>query len=253
MKQIILITDGCSNVGVSPVVAAAHALAEGITVNVIGVIDQGEIGVLGAGEIEEIARAGGGMSRIVNTKQLSQTVQMLTRHTVMQTIQQAVNRELQQVLGEGSIESLPPEKRGQVVEVMDELGETAALQVVLLIDASASMKPKLSAVEEAIRDLMLSLRARSGKSEMAVCHFPGPAGSGQEFQLDLPWTQDMGKIKQLFSKINMRGTTPTGPALLQAIDYMTAGDHSLGASDQAHLIQGAADHNKGGLLSDYIV
>ena len=67
MKQILLITDGCSNVGVSPVIAAAQAQTEGVTVNVIGVIDHGELGVLGSEEIQEIAAAGGGMSRIVNS------------------------------------------------------------------------------------------------------------------------------------------------------------------------------------------
>ena len=84
MKQILLITDGCSNVGVSPVIAAAQAQTEGVTVNVIGVIDHGELGVLGSEEIQEIAAAGGGMSRIVNSGQLSQTVQMMTRKTVLQ-------------------------------------------------------------------------------------------------------------------------------------------------------------------------
>ncbi len=60
MKQIILITDGCSNVGISPVIAAAHAKAEGIVVHVVGIADTGEIGDLGAVEIHEIAQAGGG-------------------------------------------------------------------------------------------------------------------------------------------------------------------------------------------------
>lgn len=59
MKQILLITDGCSNVGVSPVIAAAQAHTEGVTVNVIGVVDQGELGMLGTEEIREIAAAGG--------------------------------------------------------------------------------------------------------------------------------------------------------------------------------------------------
>ena len=43
MKQILLVTDGCSNVGVSPVVAAAQAYAAGITVNVVGIVDQGDL------------------------------------------------------------------------------------------------------------------------------------------------------------------------------------------------------------------
>ena len=63
MKQILLITDGCSNVGLSPIVAAAQAYSEGITINVVGVLDGGDVGEYGAKEIQEIAHAGGGMSR----------------------------------------------------------------------------------------------------------------------------------------------------------------------------------------------
>lgn len=255
MKQIMLITDGCSNVGVSPVVAAAHAREEGITVNVVGVVDHGTIGELGAAEIEQIARAGGGMSRIVQPHQLSQTIQMMTRKTVVQTIQHAVNRELQQILGsrgsdgEGgasgsaasgtvakaaenpyakesgaypgggaSVEDLPPEQRAQVVRVMDELSETTPLKVALIIDASASMKPKLAAVEEAIRDLMLSLQAREGRSEMAVFHFPGPRSS-DETVLDLDWTSDLSGVRSIFHRIQMKGATPTGPAIFKVIDF----------------------------------
>jgi Ca-activated chloride channel family protein len=173
MKQILLITDGCSNMGVSPILAAAYALEDGISVNVVGVIDYGTIGELGSLEISEIAKAGGGISRIVGTQKLAQTMQMMTRKTVAQSIQQAVNKELKHILGNSRLEDLPPHRRSQVVEVVDELTETTPLQVALLIDASASMKPKLNAVEEAIRDLMLSLQAREGLSELAVFHYPG--------------------------------------------------------------------------------
>jgi len=216
MNQILLITDGGSNVGVSPVVAAAQAYEEGIIVNVAGVIDEGSIGEYGASEIAEIARAGGGMSRIVSTKQLSQTVQMMTRQTVVGTIRQAVNQELRQVFGVSSVEALPPPKRAEVVRVMEDMGETTPLRVALLIDASASMKPKLLAVEEAIRDLSLSLQARSGESMAAVFHFPGEQES---CVLDTPWTSSTERFGSLFGKLRMRGTTPTGPALLRAIEY----------------------------------
>ena len=47
MKQIILVTDGCSNVGVSPVSAAAQAYEEGVVVNVIGIVDRSEYGEYG--------------------------------------------------------------------------------------------------------------------------------------------------------------------------------------------------------------
>lgn len=78
----------------SPVLAAAHARQEGITVNVVGVVDYGTIGELGSREIADIAKAGGGLSRIASTSQLAQTIQMMTRKTVVQTIQQAVNKEV---------------------------------------------------------------------------------------------------------------------------------------------------------------
>lgn len=254
MKQILLITDGCSNVGVQPAVAAAQARELGIAVNVVGIVDYGTIGVLGGREIEDIAQAGGGISRIVQSHQLSQTIQMMTRKTVVQTIHQAMNKELRQILGADgadSVEALPPDQRAEVVRVMDDMSEQSQLRVALLIDASASMKPKLAAVEEAIRDLMLSLQARIGKSELSVFHFPGPHG-GEEAVQDLEWTDDIGRAKRLFQRLNMRGTTPTGPALLKVIDYYQYDSHtsSSSAEEQTYQQEGTGTD---GIWSDYIV
>ncbi|KHL91752.1 hypothetical protein QW71_32890 [Paenibacillus sp. IHB B 3415] len=218
MKQILLITDGCSNVGESPVLAAAHARQEGITVNVVGVVDYGTIGELGSREIADIAKAGGGLSRIASTSQLAQTIQMMTRKTVVQTIQQAVNKEVKKILGEGSLEELPPQQRSQVVTVVDELTETSPLRIALLIDASASMKPKLGAVEDAIRDLALSLEAREGRSELAVFHFPGHTSS-EDAVLDMDWTRNVSEVRSLFSRLKMRGATPTGPAIFKVLEH----------------------------------
>lgn len=218
MNQILLITDGCSNVGDSPVVAAAQAFAEGIVVNVAGVVDEGAIYEHGAAEIDEIARAGGGMSRIVTSRQLAQTVQMMTRKTVVGTIRQAVNEELRQLFGVESVAALPPAKRADVVQVMEDLSETAPLRVALLIDASASMKPKLVAVAEAIRDLSLSLQARKGQSSVAVFHFPGDSDR-EPCVMDCSWTDSPGRIEALFGKLRMRGTTPTGPAIMHVVGF----------------------------------
>ncbi|TVY06788.1 vWA domain-containing protein [Paenibacillus cremeus] len=258
MKQIILITDGCSNVGISPVVAAAHANAEGIVVHVIGVLDDSEIGEHGAEEIHEIARAGGGMSQMVQPAQLSQTVQMMTRKTVVQTIQQVVSKELQTILGHSKLESLPPNQRSEVVRVIDELTETTELRVALLIDASASMKPKLQAVKDAIYDLQLSLQSRMGDSWMAVFHFPGNLSGEQEVEMDLNWTRDLANLNRLFYKLNMKGTTPTGPALLKVVQFMTANaDDSKGEAspkgERETETKGRAQAGEDGMLSDYVV
>lgn len=250
MKQILLITDGCSNVGENPVTAAAQALAEGITVNVVGVVDDGTIGELGAREIGEIARAGGGMSRIVGSRQLSRTVQMMTRMTVAGTIRQAVNHELKQLFGLESVGALPPDKRAEVVQVMEELEETSELRVVLLIDASASMKPKLGAVEEAIRDLTLSLQARTGRSAVAVFHYPGEFGH-LPCSLDCDWTSDPAGLPMLFSRIRTKGTTPTGPAILQAVDFYRETYGKIKEEWNGQPLTGRGD--PGEMRSDYVV
>lgn len=248
MKQILLITDGCSNVGESPVLAAAHARQEGITVNVVGVVDFGTIGELGSREIADIAKAGGGISRIVGTPQLAQTIQMMTRKTVVQTIQQAVNIEVQKILGEGSLAELPPQQRSQMVTMVDELTETTRLRIALLIDASASMKPKLGAVLDAIRDLALSLEAREGRSEIAVFHFPG-RNSSEDAMLDIDWTHDVAEIRSLFSRLKMRGATPTGPAIFKVLEHYRCDKLDEYRDDPP----GGEDRAREGMIGGYVV
>lgn len=254
MKQIILITDGCSNVGISPVAAAARALAEGIVVNVIGVIDEGETGHYGIEEINDIARAGGGLSRMVAPSMVAQTMQMMTRKTMLHTIHDAVNHELKQIVGPGAaLEKLHPEQRSQVVQVIDDLAETSEMKVALLVDASASMKPKLETVREAIGDLMLSMQARKGKSEIAVFHFPDAKGQ-REVCMDMDWTTRLANVRDLFYKINMKGTTPTGPALLHVIRFLSGERNGeMDGGEPAAGITHSRQPGKDGMLSDYVV
>jgi Ca-activated chloride channel homolog len=217
LRQILLITDGCSNHGEDPVAMAALAKEQGITVNVIGVLDQDMIDESGLREIEGIALSGGGISQVVYAKQLSQTVQMVTRKAMTQTLQGVVNKELKQILGSDvSLEDLPPEKRGQVMEVVDELGETVELEVLILIDTSGSMKTKLPTVKEALLDLSLSLNARMGDNRFAVFVFPGKRGDVEKI---VDWTPRMEELSTVFPKLTSGGLTPTGPALREALAY----------------------------------
>lgn len=107
MKQILLLTDGCSNRGSNPIEAAQFARRLGITVNVVGILDGGDLNSAGRQEVQAIAEAGGGISRIVQAKQLAMTMQMVTKHTVQMTIQQVVNKELRQLMGTDAA-GLPP-------------------------------------------------------------------------------------------------------------------------------------------------
>ncbi|HJV16252.1 MAG TPA: VWA domain-containing protein [Bacillales bacterium] len=215
IRQILLITDGCSNQGENPVAMAALAKEEGITVNVIGVMEHDVIDEKGMTEIENIAMSGGGVSQVVYAKQLAQTVQMVTHKAMTQTIQGVVNKELQQILGRcKTMEDLPPEKRGEVMEVVDELGETVELEVLILVDTSASMKQKLPTVKEAILDLSLSLNARTGNNYFSVFAFPGKKNDVEKL---LDWTPNLQSLTSIFSKLSTGGITPTGPAIREAL------------------------------------
>ncbi len=217
LKQILLITDGCSNQGEDPIAMAALAKEQGISVNVIGVMENDVIDDRGMQEIEGIAMSGGGVSNIVYAQQLSQTVQMVTRKAMTQTLQGVVNQELKQILGgSASMEELPPDKRGEVMEVVDELGESVDLEVLILVDTSASMKHKLPTVKEALLDLSLSLNARMGENKFSVFVFPGKK---QEVEKLLDWTPKLETLTSIFSKLSPGGITPTGPAIREALSY----------------------------------
>ncbi|QOR66721.1 VWA domain-containing protein [Cytobacillus suaedae] len=217
LKQILLITDGCSNQGEDPVAMSALAKEQGITVNVIGVMDQDTIDEQGMQEIESIAAASGGVHQVVYAQQLSHTVQMVTRQAMTQTLQGVINKELQQILGsQSSMEDLPPEKRGEVMEVVDELGETVELEVLVLVDTSASMKHKLPTVKEALLDLSLSLNARMGDNRFGVFVFPGKRNDVEKV---LDWTPKLESLTSIFPKLTTGGITPTGPAIKEALTY----------------------------------
>ncbi len=215
LKQILLITDGCSNQGEDPAAMAALAKEQGITVNVIGITNHDQTADGGMREVEDIALAGGGISQIVETKQLSQTVQMVTRQAMTETIKGVINQELQSILGENeSMEDLPPEKRGQVMEVVDDLGETIDLEVCILVDTSASMEKKLPTVHEALLDLSISLNSRMGSNQFCLYSFPGKR---KPIDRLMSWTPKIDSISRVFSKLASGGITPTGPAIKEAI------------------------------------
>ncbi len=217
LRQILLITDGCSNQGGDPAAMAALAREQGITVNVIGVMEKDIIDEKGMQEIEAIAMSGGGVSQVVYSAQLSHTVQMVTRKAMTQTIQGVINKELQQILGRTtSIEELPPDKRGEVMEVVDELGETSNLEVLILVDTSASMKHKLPTVKESLLDLSLSLNARIGNNKFSVFVFPGKKNDVEKL---LDWTPKLESLTKIFPKLSTGGITPTGPAIQEALHY----------------------------------
>ncbi|GLO64289.1 MULTISPECIES: VWA domain-containing protein [Oceanobacillus] len=216
LKQILLLTDGCSNKGEDPSAVAALASQQGITVNVIGILDDDQSeSPDGLQEVEDIALSGGGVSQIVYSENLSQTVQMVTRQAMTQTLQGFVNKELRQILGDQqSMEDLDPEKRGEIMEVVEDLGETSDLEVVVLVDTSASMRDKLQTVKEALMDLSISLNSRVGRNRFCIYSFPGKR---KDIDLILDWSPKLDSISSVFPKLSSGGITPTGPAIRAAM------------------------------------
>ncbi|WP_018131752.1 vWA domain-containing protein [Effusibacillus pohliae] len=231
VKQILLITDGCSNIGCNPVHAAETARRHGIAVNVIGIVDGGSLGADGQREVQEIANAGGGISRIVEVKQLARTMHMMTRYTMQLTIQQVVNQELRSIVGT-EMTDLPPEKRMDVAHLIDQAGEEAELRLVLLVDVSASMQGKLPQVREAIRDLEIGLDARKGKHQIAVMTYPA---AGAVAKVVSQFCENPG-LAALSSGLSAAGGTPTGPALEQAIELLLAGKEIADGSARSYVV-----------------
>ncbi len=219
MKQILLITDGCSNKGSDPVQVARMARTAGVAINVIGIVDGGDLGSAGRREAEAIAEAGGGLSRIVEAKQLAMTMHMMTKHTMQMTIQQVVSQELKQLIGTDA-EGLPPERRTEVAEMVDRLSDEAMLKLVLLIDTSASMHEKLPAVREAIRDLQIGLDVRKGSHQVAIFTFPGSATEDVRLVTGFSGTPELSRLSDA---LRAQGGTPTGPAIERALELF-AGD-----------------------------
>src|SRR5699024_11254506 len=96
IRQILLITDGNSNRGQDPVTVAALAREQGITINVIGIMENNDSEASsGLIEVEDIAQSGGGVSQLVYPASLSLTVQMVTKQGITQTRSEAHTSELQ--------------------------------------------------------------------------------------------------------------------------------------------------------------
>lgn len=215
LKQILLLTDGCSNKGEDPAATAALAFEQGITVNVIGIMEDNAEGSEELQEVEDIASSGGGISQLVYQEALSQTVQTVTKQAMTQTLQGFVNKELKQILGsEQTMEDLDPEKRGEIMEVVEDLGETSDLEVLVLVDTSASMHDKLQTVKEALIDLSISLNSRIGRNRFAIYQFPGKR---KDIQKVYDWSARLDSVSAVFPKLTSGGVTPTGPAIRGAM------------------------------------
>ena len=102
----------------------------------------------------------------------------------------------------------------EIMEVVEDMGETCKLEVLVLIDTSASMYHKLSTVKEALIDLSISLQARIGDNVFSMYQFPGKRS---DIEPIMKWSPNLDEMYQTFPKLASGGITPTGPALQEAM------------------------------------
>ncbi|MCT4594057.1 MAG: VWA domain-containing protein [Anaeromicrobium sp.] len=216
IKQIIIATDGKSNIGGDPVYESKLAKEKGIVVNAIGIIKANESNEKSLLEIENIANAGGGMWERSTIEKLGRTMCVMTQKTMNMTIHNVVNEELQEILGT-NMNGISPKDRSKIVDYVDKLSENISLKCCILMDCSSSMVHRMDKGKESILDLIDSLIGRVGKSEVALIGFP----HGDEYyKVICDFTSDLDLVKKKVNELKCGGTTPTAMAIKGAVRLM---------------------------------
>ena len=162
IKQIIVISDGQSNVGPEPSKVAEMALNRGIRVNTIGIIDNShnKSAIL---ELENIAEKGGGICELTELDSLSETLSRVTVKSVYETIEEVVNSELKAIM-DVDIKEISPDKRKRIINIIDKIGDEVSLQCLILLIQVGVWK-KIDVARKSIFELLMFLKERRGKIE----------------------------------------------------------------------------------------
>lgn len=219
LKQIIIISDGNSNVGPNPAEVAGVALEHDIRVNTIGIIDNYENreSVL---ELESIAQRGGGICELTDLTSLSETLSRVTMQSVYGTIEEVVSKELNNIMKE-NLNEMNPDMRNIIIDMIDNIGDEVPLKCLILLDTSGSMKKKIEIGKKSILELLMFLEERSGENQIGVIAFPGRK---RDYEFLCGFTDDYTKLRDYIRNIEIGGITPTGYAIEGAIKIFEGND-----------------------------
>ena len=218
IKQIIVVTDGRSDMGVSPVEAARRAYEAGVTVSTIGIINLRDSSYeKNMEEAEEIAKAGGGFCEYSHMEALGRTMLNLTHKTARRTIEHIVCKQLKLIIGE-EIDCLEPKSRLRIAEFIDKYGENINLKCVIVLDTSGSIKDKPSIAIRSVIELLENLQGRKGNSSIAVIAYQGEASD--MCSVICGFTSEIGMLRQKLELISFGSGTPTGSAILKACELL---------------------------------
>jgi Ca-activated chloride channel family protein len=218
IRQVIVITDGKSNIGRNPIEAAKQASKLGIVVSTIGIIHQnGDGDERDIEELEGIAKAGKGLCEYTHLEDLGRTVQVMTQKTAQKTIEQIVSNQLKSIIGV-DMNNLEPKSRFKIVDFIENFGDSINLKCVIVLDTSGSMVKKLDTAKTSLIDLMQNLNSRKGESKMSVVKYPGYHEDAASIVCS--FTDSSELLKNRLSTIHAGGGTPTGPAIEMACQLL---------------------------------
>ncbi|KNF07818.1 hypothetical protein CLPU_12c00910 [Gottschalkia purinilytica] len=215
-KQIILVTDGESNIGGDPTIIAKEGNERGVAISTIGIISNEEKEESLA-EIQDIATLGGGVWEYTNIQELTSAMSMVTMKSVYKTIEEAVNKELKEIVGT-ELDEIHPSSRKKITDVIDKLGDEIDIKSCVIIDCSGSMKNKINIAKSSILNLLRVLNGRKGKTEISVIGYPGH--KGQDFNILCNFTENIVELEKALQKIEIGGRTPTASALKAGIQLL---------------------------------
>jgi len=213
IKQIIVVTDGKSNVGGNPADAAFLAFKKGIRVSSIGIVDDGNLSIK---EIKDIASYGGGVYDIVYSDDFIRSLSAVTQKSAEKTLYDTLDAELMKLIGK-SIEGLHPVLRSQIVDYIDKLLDVSDIKCAILLDLSGSMARKLKKAVNGINDLLSTMKGRKGKSEFCLIGFPG--GDNVYAKVICPFTSRINDIEAYLKSLKVGGNTPTYYAIKMATSF----------------------------------
>lgn len=210
IKQIILVTDGESNIGGDPIEAAAKAKAKGIVVNAIGILSQKNQQEKSFNEIINIAAAGGGNYELAYIDDLSKTIQSMSYKTVSTTIQEVVGKQLHEILGKG-LQEVPPETRSSILDYIDTYSDEISVCSCILLDCSGSMITKIQSARHNVIDFLNSIKGRKGNYKIALMGFSSEI---EGFcQLLHGFDDNIQQLERNLYKLQPKGATPTAIAI----------------------------------------
>lgn len=213
IRQIILITDKKSDIGISPVEAAQKANKAGIVVSTIGIIKEDSDDKRDIEELESIARAGGGTCEYTYLEKMVMTMQITMQKTEQMTIAQMINRQLKSIVGV-DINNLEPRSQYKIADFIEKFGDGINLSCVIVLDTSGSMKNKLETAKKSILELMQNLKTRRGHSEIAVIKYPGL--NNEYASIICSFTDSEEFLMERMSLLKTGDGTPTGAAIKKA-------------------------------------